>query len=530
MAFYLRFEGVNLSSFIEDAEDLSVSRGGSLVLLNAPDEVRRKLRDLFGDRVEDVNLGASSGIFRIDSTDPGAADRAKAEVRRYLENDTARRHATFVVDTAPDTGNAAFAADRARLMALNRWQQMQTQSLIYPETGGAPVKDVEGKAWRVCQKDLVRPAWKPVQHWNLEERKYETEIRSASVHARHEYGRGNKKDFFRKEFERVRNAVIPAEPGLEQLDYVNDLNTLAGNSGHSEPLRNKVAILYLDGNRFGAKFAAQCVTPEQQREKSAQLRTEQATFLTHLITHIHRNPKDWFFEGKDQDGKHVRQVRIEVLQWGGDEIALVVPAWKGLFALEFFFREARDWKTFSPLSHGAGVVFCSRKCHIHRSLRLAKELADLAKSELKRPAEERMASEETNLVVYQVLESFDHIGRRPDLDYMADRYPFLARDKPDALLLPGDKLGAIREAIIALQSEMPRRRLHEVVRSLMKTGQFPGSPEVKTLQPPKEATTSFNSLESACLHAPPRPGTDDGMLFHKAAWLHLQELWDYAVE
>lgn len=39
MTFYLRVEAVNLSHFINDTKDLSATRGGSLLLLEAMEEV-----------------------------------------------------------------------------------------------------------------------------------------------------------------------------------------------------------------------------------------------------------------------------------------------------------------------------------------------------------------------------------------------------------------------------------------------------------------------------------------------------------
>jgi len=39
MTFYLRIEAVNLSHFINDTNDLSTTRGGSLLLLEAMDKV-----------------------------------------------------------------------------------------------------------------------------------------------------------------------------------------------------------------------------------------------------------------------------------------------------------------------------------------------------------------------------------------------------------------------------------------------------------------------------------------------------------
>jgi hypothetical protein len=522
MAFYLRFEGVNLSSFIYDAEDLSVSRGGSLALLNAPERVKTRLLKEFPGRVEDVNLGASSGIFRINA-DTSATGAAEASVRSFLEQDTVCRHATFVVDTALDTD--AFSTDRARLMGLNRWRQMQTQSLIYPQEPETPAYGTD-KKYRICQLDQVRPAATETEHWDFEAGKRKVEVRSRSSHDRHEHGRCQKKKFFECEIQRARGAV----PGNLEFNFTNDLNTLAGHrTTPDKELQDKIALIYLDGNSFGKKFAESCRSPEEQRAKSALLRKEQAGFLCTLVERIAAAPKqsDWFYEKNDENGHPAHQARLEILLWGGDEICLAVPAWQGWFTLDLFFKLASAWTTFPTLSHAAGIVFCSRKCHIHRAKQLAKQLAELGKKELKRPKEERLALPETDLVAYQVLESFDYLSGTPDWEYQCAAYPFLDAAMPNVLLLPGKKLEAIGKQIGILRNEMPRRQLHNVIRSLMSNGGLPKEADDTLKEITAAARDAFGLLNGACVPAPSLAARHEELV-RKAAWIHLQELWDYA--
>ncbi|MGO8736566.1 MAG: hypothetical protein ACLQVM_27665 [Terriglobia bacterium] len=455
MAFYLRFEGVNLSNFIEDAEDLSVSRGGSLALLNAPERVLEELQKKFPlCGITPVNVGASSGIYHINDESQETRAKVVDEVRKLLANDGVCKHATFVIDTCPDTGYDGFNADRTAAIALNRWQQMQTQTVMYPVAGLEPILDKNGKRHRVCQLDQVRPAAHKKEHWNPVARERTEEIHSDSANERHEYGRTQKQEFFKGEIRRARGSGPPSTDAdsLLGLDYVHDLNSLAGSeSGYGVPLKDKIALIYLDGNGFGNKFAEQCKTSSAQATKSAQLRMEQATFLANLLEDIQTHCAGWFFNTQDKQGMDLQQVRLEVLLWGGDEIALVVPAWKGLYTLDFFLTQTKGWKTFNPLSHAAGIVFCNRKCHIHRAKRLAHELAELAKREVKREPGERLCEAEADLVAYQVLESFDHLGHAPDWDFVRARYKFLEEKRPNALLLPGAKLKTLWGAVDILR-------------------------------------------------------------------------------
>lgn len=521
MGFYLRFEGVNLEPFLHDAEDLSVSRGGGLALLNAPDEVLAGLRTVFpADQVSPVNLGASSGLFRIE-LDPekdagGKTNREEAtDAVNGLLRSGVRSHATFVVTTVPDAGDPEFLNDRRRLIASNRWTQMQSQSLIYPATDETPFPET-----RVCGKDQVRPVAVTIDHWDPETNLIVTEPRSRSVHDRHEYGHAQKSHFFRAEIKRAALPLTEADPAvLNEFDYARDLNRLAGGarleSGELHPLNDKIAMLYVDGNRFGRKFAESCTTPDQLNQRSSLLRKEQAQFLTRLMERIRTNPEGWIYNG-EEDGTPVKQVRIEVLLWGGDELLIVVPAWKGLALAQFFFEQSTNWDTFPGLSHAAGLVFCNRKCHIHRTAALAKDLAELCKQEMYPSDPSRSGVGERNLLAYQVLESFDHLGRRPDWRYLLERYPLLKSDTPNALLLPGEKLGDLIAAAGPLRDELPRRKLHEAASSLMSNGELPADFDMQIDIGKWVEACRPTSLEPT--HTP---------LFQKAAWLHLQELWDY---
>ena len=259
MRFYLRVEGVNLYSSLLDTDDLSVIRGSSLLLLWTPGEIEELLKDHYPGKFEPIITGASAGLFYCaDSQDP-KPDDVVAEVKKFLAADLNRQHLTFVAGWTPDTGN--FQTDRATLGSKIRWQQMRGLRLKYPSLASDPV---EGKV--VCGLDGVRPAAESVEHWDAEKRKRVTEVRSASAHARHEFGREQKTNFFRKEVKDISGAEVDGGFALHFSELAGSAPDGAG------PLRDKLAVIYLDGNGFGELYAGQCETRDQQKIASDKLK------------------------------------------------------------------------------------------------------------------------------------------------------------------------------------------------------------------------------------------------------------------
>lgn len=94
-----------------------------------------------------------------------------------------------------------------------------------------------------------------------------------------------------------------------------------------------------------------------------------------------------------------KQIRLEVLLWGGDEILIVVPAWRGFQTLQLFYETMQDAKFINvPLTFAGGIVFSQAKTPIYRLRNLAKELADNVKDN----------SNKENAYDYLILESIDY--------------------------------------------------------------------------------------------------------------------------
>jgi len=123
--FLLRMEAVNFSSFFDDTSDVSTIRGAGLLLLDAPNV----LNSIAG--LTRVYAGASAGLFKFSAPDLEAAERTRKLVEDKL-HEGARSESTIMVDIASVEGSESFKRTLDRLVALNRWRQMQTPSLVFP--------------------------------------------------------------------------------------------------------------------------------------------------------------------------------------------------------------------------------------------------------------------------------------------------------------------------------------------------------------------------------------------------------------
>src|SRR5579872_3506291 len=165
-------------------------------------------------------------------------------------------------------------------------------------------------AARPCRIDKVRPG---VHQEN-------GEPVSTSVQIRRKYGREQKQAFYQ------RQANIPCPR------FVNDFSKLTGDNSRGN-LNHKMAVIHLDGNRFGEIQNVLCASPESLQDFDHTLRRLRSGMLLELIQQT-ASKGAWTDKNKDDEaGEH----RIETLLWGGDEIIWVVPAWTGLWVLGFFF-------------------------------------------------------------------------------------------------------------------------------------------------------------------------------------------------
>ncbi len=460
--YYLRIEGVNLSNFVYDTQDLSTVRGGGLRLLDAIEEIKNE----FKKHLDPISTGASSGLFEVKVPSLNKAQDIKKKIEDCLNSDSCLKHATFVIDVL-ESDNVNPKEDREKLLAMNRWSQMQAPSVaVSSQTSGSP-----------CIIDMVRPTGSK----KLAKYKDKEDVSvSDSVYYRRDYGLKAKQRFYEK------------ITGITTLpEFVYDLDTLTSDESQGN-LHHKMAVIYIDGNSFGD---IQKDTKNQSELKNWDdtIKDYRKQMLSKLLTETIRKP-EW-----SNNNTH----RMETLLWGGDEIIWVVPAWLGWWTLNFFYENSKDWKFNRKLKHAAGIVFCHHNAPIHRITRLAKELAEEAKEK----------DRKKSLFLYQKLESFDHIGK-DFKSHVCKTYK--DKVKADDLILDGEHMQKIIEHIIELkEKDFPVNKLHKVVHAVISGQEDVDTIITKTIQ--NEAFTK--SLENLTT---PLNG-------EATKWIHIAELWDYII-
>ncbi len=486
--YYLRVEAVNLKNFVDDTQDLNTIRGGNLLLLNAVHEIPNYFQYL-----KNLTVGASAGLYSIEVEDEISAEKIRFDIEKWLKEDVKLQHATFVVDIQLMHGDDKFAEDIEMILSRNHWRQMQLPTVVLNDETSSTI----------CEIDLVRPATQRLPGPDGEPISV-----SESVAVRRKDGQKLKQQFYANHIEEHIEARFVHELGELTID--DSKGNLSG----------KMAVIYLDGNRFGEIKKSLIHNPEQWLEFDRKLNKYRRDILKSLLRLV-KDDTDW----QTQEGHY----RIETLMWGGDEILWVVPAWKGWETLAYFYTISATWNYHSePLSHSAGLVFCNHKAPIHGIIQLAKDLAEFCK-----------INRTQNLFAYEILESFDHIGnnlhkyRKTNSPQPID--PTIEID-PTSLILAGQDMLTISAFVNSIREQMPRKQLHDVAKDVLSPTRLGIEHSVnqelyiqRTINRRELITklkTKLNEggmLPETLDHIKTKMGGED------ALWLHLNALWDYLV-
>lgn len=480
---YVRVEGVNLDNFVSDVHDLSTIRGGSFLLLDAVNRVQDEFK------LQAISTGASSGLFAAADDDPAWL---RKRIEDFLHEDWQLRHATFVVDVC----RGEFAAARESLAAMNRWRQFQQPTVAVPSAPSRPT-------YQECALDHVRPAVDFFRDAEGKERQV-----SASVKARRDFGGKEKRAFYARELSHLELDAAEIQR-VADAEFVLDLETLAREK-EAGTLNDKIAVIHFDGNKFGT-IQRRCDTRESLERFDRTIKAYRRNALARLLRWIFDQPGGWWTAD--------RQIRMETLLWGGDELTWVVPAWKGWEVLGLFYDVSASWVFGeTPLTHAGGIIFCHRSAPIHRMTALAKKLAESCKSG-SMPASHQVGDR----FAYEVLESFDEVG--PDVEkFRAGRLP--GGDASD-LVLDAAGLDAVAPDFDTVRRRFPRSKLHAIVVELR---------EGRDAMPLISSTVGeIGDAERAALRrlfgffVREETTEPDAWLRNRIAWLHLAELWDYAI-
>jgi hypothetical protein len=462
--YYLRIEAVNLNNFIYE----------------------------LGLALREVTSGASTGLFVFDSDrltgqksqvieafqtagypEPAAGLNVVSLIQRYAEcflrSHSGFQHATIVVDVIPCAAGS-YRKNCESAMAANRWRQMGSLSTAVPNPGNCDEI--------ACHWDGVRPAVDDIggSVWISE-----------SVKSRRLKGSKENKRVFHAQWCGMHPKDLPT--------FTDDFEELA--TGGPGNLNRKIAVIHIDGNKFGVIQREVCKTEQGQENFDRFLQDHRRELFRTLLREFATN-SEWH-NGED--------LRFETLVWGGDEMTWVVPAWTGMQLLLRFYELCRGWtypvEGGMPLHHSAGFVFCHHKAPIHRVVRLAEDLIEIAKGVSSEPH-----------IAYAVLESFDHLGVEAK-GYLAKHIAEPLGLKLADLVLTPSGLEALRKARPILErEEMPKRKLMRAVRE-----RFAGHPAAAA--DARRDLRSDVGVRNALIAVTGISGGEGSIEYH------LAELWDY---
>jgi hypothetical protein len=531
MSYLVRIEGADFATTLYDTDDLSTIRGASQAYIYLPARIAALFRARTGWQVDAVLPGAASiGIFRAEApggvgeaaVENAVADAIAAPVGDAADRlDKVRPHLSFTWAAVKESGD--YGADSYRLAARAKARQLCRLSVDVPRA----------EATLPCQFDRRRPAVNSVTVGGASRRA------SASVKARHDYGRIERHRFYESELDwsgldkatfavtqSLQDLVDPLRSELDDTDRVRMPLALA----------SKIAIVYLDGNKFTAIREATVfgdgVEDKEGRHRSFDkfVREERRRdLLSRIVKRLSRDGRhNWVY----RDG--CWRLRFETLLWGGDEALFVLPAWALMDALPELMAalDGWTWEDGYTLSHAVGIAICNVKTPIAVARKLAEDIADAAKDKDVIGEDRRNLA---NAVSIQVFESVEP----PRTDLSDFRAAFYGTGAARAFTLKGraeveDMLRIIR----SFQREkdgLPRSQLYRLIAEMRTIVEGPDHAETKTRKlaayaPPNGAalveafersgcTIPVATLMSAALgYTPAAP---------RLPFIRLAELWDY---
>ena len=523
MKCLLRVEAVNFDNFISDTDDLSTVRGAGLMVLDLSDSIlawAASLEEI--DSCTLVTSGASQAIVEIEAAEAEAKE-LKHKLGKYLRLHREFRYVTFVVDFVTD----AFSAEsREKLLARARRQQMHSLRLS-PAGLYADRKSDHFPPW--CSVDMVRPATRVAEKMRNEDKSAISE----SVSVRRSFGWNRKQDFYQAQTSWAPDNTVHAAWDLNGIgEFDTDTESILPPSARN--LNGKIAVVYADGNKFGSKQMEKCVDLPSQRlwdDAVQSIKREALDALLKKAKHKDRHDPTWWNTGRAKEN----WLRLETLMWGGDELLLVVPAWKAFETILTLFGVNRKHELFGDLTFSVGVVFCHSNAPIQRIRRLASSLVDQVKAS---------QEEEEDAFAYSILESYDHLGQEV-IDARVSQLPYPPcedqqrnSDRLNQLVVQYERLEPLLRDIAWMRENFPRGSAYRLM-DVLRTDWREEEDKDKDLQ--KEFSRWFNratrdipnqdndkAKAALARFRLKKEHQDEDTL--RADWLHLVELWDYVVE
>ncbi|MCB2188746.1 MAG: hypothetical protein KQJ78_20190 [Deltaproteobacteria bacterium] len=422
---WLRIDGQNFDNTIGDTDELSTLRGGSRALLELPGLLFTHLRDQKGYDLEPVYTGASEGLAQI-TLPAGDSEERLGEIEKTIREDVANflRRSDTELNGIPafltlscDVARAAGPENQDWAKLANRIRRQQFQKLTVdplPSLGSSNLG-------RPCQWDLKRPAAVVEEKRSPEKPQGDSFAISASVKARFRPGRELRQKLYQREL---------GSEAIKDFRFANSFAEIVAQppAGLPAKIANKMALLYLDGNKFGKLREHVGV-----RAFSEPVGEARKGLLAGLVDHLRGSIYSQKSIDRNGAEKTEKVMPFEILGWGGDESWMVLPAWEAVGLLlrlekilsgpDWSLADGQDQKV--PLTHALGLVLCHNKTPIREVFRLAKGLADDAKK-CNPPDATRLR----NVLQYQVL-----LGVDPPVNLACFRQALYGQNNPAAFTL-----------------------------------------------------------------------------------------------
>lgn len=465
---FVKIEAVNIYANLSDTGQISIIRGGGLMLRNAATLLnlssnqhdQRSLYDELTDlgwNIKPIKTGASVGIYRLEHASGGTADAHQTKLIEdkivdRLNQDEASKWFTFVVNSIQ--ANSLEQAEQL-LVAKGRFEQQRQL--------GAPPNEPNLDHSKTVASHFggIRPATNTTTiAGETEHSDYRV---TKSELTRISFGRDQRHKFYNQELRKIRKTS-------REVNFTEDLNTLADYPSAGN-LNGKIAVFYTDANNMGKKIASALANTTDYdtniKEIDQTIVDNRANFLNQLIQIFENNQHNPAYctiaapnSGRKTQDTDIR-ARLETLLWGGDEFLIIVPAWLGFSVANLFYQCSQNWRIGeTPVTHAGGLVFCRAKTPIFKIRKLAQDLADNIK--------DSKGGRDKNYYDYMVLESVDYPTESSVSEFFTTTY--------------GGRLAACRtrlqamaaeqwSELTALVSQVPRRQLHMLVAQMINASQ-----------------------------------------------------------
>jgi len=523
MGWHVVVNAISFGNVMYDTDDLSAIRGASWAMLAICDNLAAALRAALGNgfTVEEVSAGASRAHLCVKAQDPSATEAMLQQtLDEVLSGGNASANGAF---NEAEPGLASLLphlvfsrsvdADEAtarRSCAIAQYQMMDVALPAMVDKAQSKARleqDAKDKGTgrsdpsramqladegQPCTKDRVRPifrlGWRAARNDETTSQPMRDVPVSASFFARHEFGRTGRRPRFYKS-----QAGIGLETCCSLADSFEEIVEKPP-PGLPVTVRNKMCVLYMDGNAFG-RIRQDWLANESGDAAgfSRAISGTRKALLKGLVDYFCEDGQEGWLRVCPQkkyleNGKQrtMPALRFETLMWGADESVFVFPGWAYpavMSKLAQLLDDPQCGRITMPddstrtLSYAIGVAIGHYKTPIRAMKALAGQLADSAKARAKALAKNN-GGELQSLVDAMVLGGID-LPVRP---LVAERRAIHGLDEEKQQIIfnmPLAQLPAIMQRLEAIRGEagnrdagVPRAKLASILQQAINEGQL----------------------------------------------------------